>query len=245
MLVPGAGGDQWYWSRVVPLLERRGHRAVAVTLPTGDEGAGLEEYAAAVVDAAPDGPVTLVAQSMGAYAASMAATRLDVVDLVLVNAMVPAPGETPGEWWDAVGQEDAAARHAAAEGRPPEFDPMGDFFHDVPAEVVEEAMRRGEPRQAERPFGDPWPLERWPEVPTRGLAGADDRLFPAELQQRVARERLGLALTVVPGGHLLALAQPEAVADFLQGSGGPAAQPRELAQREDHLDGDLEELRDP
>jgi pimeloyl-ACP methyl ester carboxylesterase len=47
------------------------------------------------------------------------------------------------------------------------------------------------------------------------LAGGDDRLFPAEFQQRVARERLGIELDVIPGGHLVALANPQLVADRL------------------------------
>jgi pimeloyl-ACP methyl ester carboxylesterase len=44
------------------------------------------------------------------------------------------------------------------------------------------------------------------------IAGRDDRLFPLEFQRRVARERLGLDVVEVPGGHLAALSQPEAVA---------------------------------
>jgi thioesterase domain-containing protein len=42
VLVPGAGGSAWYWHRLVPLLERAGHEAVAVDLP-GDD-AGLDAY---------------------------------------------------------------------------------------------------------------------------------------------------------------------------------------------------------
>ena len=42
-----------------------------------------------------------------------------------------------------------------------------------------------------------------------------DRLFPLAFQQRVARERLGLDPVVLPGGHLVALSQPEAVATVL------------------------------
>ena len=54
VLVPGAGGDAWYWHRLVAELERRGHVAVAVELPAGDETAGLAAYADAVVAAAGD-----------------------------------------------------------------------------------------------------------------------------------------------------------------------------------------------
>src|SRR3954451_5854063 len=52
VLIPGAGGEAWYWHRLVAELDRRGHDAVAVELPAGDDGAGWAEYAAAVVAAA-------------------------------------------------------------------------------------------------------------------------------------------------------------------------------------------------
>ncbi|MCW3004465.1 MAG: alpha/beta hydrolase, partial [Conexibacter sp.] len=51
VLLPGAGGDAWYWHLVAPLLEARGHDVVAVELPCGDDSAGLAEYADAVVSA--------------------------------------------------------------------------------------------------------------------------------------------------------------------------------------------------
>lgn len=43
VLIPGAGGAAWYWHRVVPLIERAGHEAIAVDLPAEDESAGLPE----------------------------------------------------------------------------------------------------------------------------------------------------------------------------------------------------------
>ena len=218
VLVPGAGGEAWYWRRVVPLLEKAGP-VVAVDLPTGDEEAGLVEYAGAVVAAARGATgVTLVAQSMGAFSAPLAVDRLDVRRIVLVNAMVPAPGETAGEWWDAVGQPRARAENETAEGRDPEapFDVVEGFFHDVPPEVTSEAMSRGEPRQADRPFGEPWPLDAWPDVPTTAVTGRDDRLFPEALQRRYLRDRLGIEPTVIDGGHLVALANPEGLARVLQ-----------------------------
>jgi hypothetical protein len=36
VLVPGAGGQAWYWHRLVPELEARGHRAIAVELPAAE-----------------------------------------------------------------------------------------------------------------------------------------------------------------------------------------------------------------
>ncbi|WP_344139742.1 hypothetical protein [Pedococcus bigeumensis] len=51
----------------------------------------------------------------------------------------------------------------------------------------------------------------WPAHGARVLVGADDRFFPVGLQRRVARDRLGVEVDVLPGGHL----QPRAVADYL------------------------------
>ena len=100
VLVPGAGGAAWYWHRLVPELETRGHRAIAVDLPGDDEKAGLPEYAAAVVAAAGDlVDVVVVAQSLAGFSAPTACARRPVERLVLLNAMIPLPGETPGAWW--------------------------------------------------------------------------------------------------------------------------------------------------
>jgi pimeloyl-ACP methyl ester carboxylesterase len=217
VLVPGAGGDAWFWHRLVPELERRGHRAIAVELPAGDDSAGLAAYADTVVSAAgPAEPLVLVAQSMGGLTAPLVCDRLPVSLIVLLNAMIPRPGETGGEWWTVTGQDEAQAAHWRELGLPGEPDEESTFFHDVPAGVVAEAMTQ-EFAQSGRPFEDPWPLERWPDVPTRVVAGRDDRLFPLEFQRKVAAERLGLDVDELPGGHCLALSRPGELADLLVG----------------------------
>jgi len=58
----------------------------------------------------------------------------------------------------------------------------------------------------------PWPLPAWPKVPTVVVQGSDDRLFPLDFQRRVVRDRLGLDVDVMPGGHLMALSQPDELA---------------------------------
>ncbi len=200
VLVPGAGGSAWYWSRLVPELARRGVPAVAVDLPADDDTAGLAAYADAVVAAAGDAAdVVLVAQSMGGLTAPLVCDRLPVRLLVLLNAMVPRPGETGAEWWTATGHDVPASDEV--------------FLHDVPADVLATAPP---PRdQSGTPFGEPWPLPAWPGVPTVVLAGRDDRFFPPDFQRRVAAERLGLPVGQVPGGHLAALAYPAELAEEL------------------------------
>ena len=210
VLIPGAGGASSYWSRVAPLLEKAGHEVVAVDLPGPDPTAGLPEYAELVVSAAKRFPrVVLVAQSMGGFTAPLAAERLPVQELVLVNAMIPVPGERAGEWWDATGS--VAAREAAArrEGYG-EFDVDTYFLHDVDTAGLPDDQHD----EHEAAFASPCTFTAWPER-VRVLVGADDRFFPADFQRRVAKERLGVDADVRPGGHLIALAYPDIVAEYL------------------------------
>jgi pimeloyl-ACP methyl ester carboxylesterase len=220
VLVPGAGGDAGYWSLVAPELRDRGHDAVAVELPAGDASAGLNEYADAVIAAIGDRrDVVLVAQSMGGFTAPLVCARLPrrVCLLVLVNAMIPLPGETPGDWWADTGQPAARREKDERDGRPPDADfDMGlYFFHDVPAEVTQMAVAGGQ-QQSDMIFASPCTFQVWPDVPTRVLVGRDDRVFPAEFQRRVAEERLGITPDEMPGGHLVAFSQPKELADRLE-----------------------------
>jgi pimeloyl-ACP methyl ester carboxylesterase len=220
-LIPGAGGTAWFWHLLSPLLAEAGHTAAAVDLPADDESAGLPEYAAIVGSAIEPAigrgeDVVLVAQSLGGFTAPIVAARRPVAGIVMLNAMVPIPGETPGDWWDAVGQDQARVAAARAGGWPEEFDLETYFLHDVDPQVAAE----GEPYQrpeADVVFGSVCDISAWPDVPTRVVAGADDRFFPVELQRRVACERLGVDIDVVPGGHLAALSHPRELAAYLLG----------------------------
>jgi pimeloyl-ACP methyl ester carboxylesterase len=233
VLIPGAGGDAWYWHRLVPELEARGHRAIAVGLPSGDESAGWSEYADAIeraIDARAaeaaartdtDRPETkalvLVAQSLAGFSAPLVAERRTVDLIVLLNAMIPLPGETGEAWWSNTRSAEAEAAYFAEIGLPPDaaHDDNVVYFHDVPPDVVDEALSRGEPQQSWTPMTQPWPLAKWPDVPTRAIAGRNDRLFPLDFQRRVARERLGLEIDEIDGGHLAALSRPRELADRL------------------------------
>jgi pimeloyl-ACP methyl ester carboxylesterase len=218
VLIPGAGGSAWYWHRVIPLLLARGVEAVAVDLPAADDSADLTTYADTVCDAVAGvaGPLIVVGQSMGAFTAPMVAERVAAAGIVLVNPMVPTAGEAPGQWWEATGQKAAMLAYFKRIGLGrTDFDMFEDFFHDVPAPVRDEALNQPEPEQSDTPMERTWPLPGWPDVPTRVVAGSDDRLFPLEFQRRVVRQRLGVDVDVIPGGHLVALSRPEALTDAI------------------------------
>ena len=214
VLIPGASGNAAFWQLVEPLLQKAGHRTCAVTLPNWP-GTTFSDHADAIVTAAgaPE-EVTLVAQSMGAFAAPLACDRLPVSEIVLLNAMIPAPGETAGEWWGNTGQADAMRSNDLREGRDPDagFDAQTYFLHDLSPDVLALLGSSGDEEPAASLFQTRFPLTRWPDVPTAVLAGRNDRFFPYDFQARVAKERLGLKVEQLPGGHLLALSQPKALA---------------------------------
>jgi len=212
VLIPGADGRGWYWHRVVPLLRDLDHLPLPVDLPLADPTAGLAASAKVVVAAissapcAPGGALLIVGQSLAGFVAPLVCEQIRTDLLVLLNPMVPFPGGSASQWWSATAHAEARAPYG-------EFDLMRDFFHDVPPEVTAAAFASPPPGgPSERLFADPWPLDRWPNVPTRILQGVDDRFFPLEFQRRVVRERLGQQLDELPGGHLLALSHPEELA---------------------------------
>jgi pimeloyl-ACP methyl ester carboxylesterase len=214
-LIPGAGGMGWYWHLVEAELRQRGYDAFAVDLPAADETKGLPAYADAVVAAIGSrSPVTIVAQSLGAFTAPLVWQRVSTRQVVFLNAMIPSPGETPGAWWDNVGWEQARADAAVRNGYAPEFDLETYFLHDIP-DQLKAVMYEHEAPQSDRPFGDVCTFDDWPDLPIHAVAGRDDRFFPLDLQQRIVRERLGIEPDVVPGGHLVALSHPKELSELL------------------------------
>jgi pimeloyl-ACP methyl ester carboxylesterase len=215
ILVPGAGGMAWYWHRVVPLIRAAGHEAIAIDLPGEDRRAGLVVYADIVIrEISERSDVVLVAQSLGGFTAPLVCAHASVRMLVLVNAMIPKPGETAGAWWDATGAVAVRKKAAARRGYATDFDVATYFLHDVPEDVLRAGPER--PREeADTVFGEPCRFEHWPDIPIHVLAARDDRFFPIEFQRRVARERLGKEVEEIPGGHLVALSNPEGLTERL------------------------------
>lgn len=104
VLVHGGWAGGWYWEKVVPLLERAGHRILAPDLPghgrdrTPAGEISLASYVDRVldaVDAAPD-PVVLVGHSSGGIVVAQASERRPerVAMAVYLCAYLPADGQS-------------------------------------------------------------------------------------------------------------------------------------------------------
>lgn len=126
--------------------------------------------------------------------------------IVLVSAMIPAPGETFTEWWKNTGHNSEVA---------PDWDDPETFYNGVPQELTERDRRLTEGRM--NVPEEPWPLAGWPDVPTKFLLCREDRVFPRDFMRRVAYGRLGIEADEMDGGH-----------------GAPLSHPAELAAKLDH-----------
>jgi pimeloyl-ACP methyl ester carboxylesterase len=104
VLVHGSWHAAWCWYKIVPRLQRAGHRAIAIDLPghgldkTPIGDVTMQHYVDAIASAIDDAgePVILVAHSRGGIAISQAAeARVDRVRLLVYLAAFLVPdGET-------------------------------------------------------------------------------------------------------------------------------------------------------
>lgn len=222
VLVHGAYHGAWCWDLVVPELERRGHRAVAVDLPITDPTAGAAAYADVVAAAVqPGSEPVVVGHSMGGLVIPLVAERLPVRRLVFLAAMLPRPGAsiadrrklepidgivplTTAEWTAHGDDVWMVGPNTAAEL----------FFHDVPPDAAARAVERLRP-QSYRFMNEPSPLAAWPEVASDYIVCRDDRAVNPAWGRSAARERLGVEAVELDGGHSPFLTRPAALADLI------------------------------
>lgn len=217
VLIHGGGDGGWAWHLVEAELRDRGHDVVAPDLPADDESATLDDYADAVVAAVGDRrDLVIVGHSWGGFTAPLVADRLPTELLVLVAGMIPAPGESPGDWWTVTGWGSAVAEQAARDGGlTGNDDPYVSFYHDVPRALADEANRRERAHPSTAATSAPWPLEALPHVPTRFVLCTEDYFFPPDFFRKVVADRLGIVPDEIVSGHCPMLSRPKELAELL------------------------------
>ena len=207
VLIHGAGSTAWDWHLVSPYLRDRGNEVVAMDLPCDDSAAGLEAYVDCVLAAIGDRTDLVVgAHSLGGFTAPLVCARVPVQSLVLIAAMVPAPGETGLEWWDNSGYTEATRDE-------PDRDLRELFLHD--------STRSWRPRRWRAHATRPVP--RWPSrgrCPSGRMSrpatcsSATTACSPRPWARRHARERLGVVAEEMGGSHCAYLSRPAELAEL-------------------------------
>ena len=95
-------------------------------------------------------------------------------------------------------------------------DPYVSFLHDVPRALADEAIRRERDHPSPAGNDEPWPLDAWPDVPTRFVLCTQDRFFPPDFLRGVVTERLGIVPDEIAASHCVSLSRPAELADILE-----------------------------
>lgn len=105
LLIHGAWHGGWCWHKVIPLMQAKGYKAIAIDLPGHGQDTeitseiGLDDYVNAVVKSAnaQAGPVILVGHSMAGIVISQAAEVLGkekISALIYLDAFLPKNGQS-------------------------------------------------------------------------------------------------------------------------------------------------------
>ncbi len=231
-LIHGAWHGAWCWDRLIPELERRGHRAVAVDLPCDDPSATTMDNAQRVVDALADADadadndtgdddVVVVGHSLGGITALVVPMLRPVRKVALLAALVPRPGRRLGEVMasepDTTTEEfNAVPRHVGEAGAvwwDPEI--AAPFFYRACDPATGQWAASKLRTQVWTTSREPCPLDKWPDCELASIICTEDELLQLDWARRTARDVLHVDPIELPGGHFPMLSIPAQLADAL------------------------------
>ena len=241
-LVHGAGQGAWCWDLLIPELEERGHKAVAMDLPIEDPSASLSDFADAVLRSLPkdEDDIILVGHSMAGTVIPIVALQRPVRKLVFLAALIPYPGtSTVDQFYEDVPDMMKAAGcdrpeesklekfrdepdmyEPASLGKNPsesEAAAMELFFHDCDPDVARWAISKIRQQKSMAYAFEVSPLQALPDVECAYIVCTDERIISPTWSRYAARKRLGVDAIELPGGHCPYLSRPVHLASVLCG----------------------------
>jgi len=214
VLVHGAFADGSSWNKVIPLLQAKGLKVVAVQNPL----TSLEDDVAAakrVIDAQ-EGPVVLVGHSWGGSVITQAGGNDKVKALVYVAAFAPSLNQAPVvDLKDHPTPPGASHFIADKEGfltlSPQSI--ASEFAQDVsPEEANLIAATQGPVRGAN--FEQKVTVAAWTNKPSWYIVAANDRMIDPDAQRALAK-KIKATTIVLPTSHVPMSSAPDAVADAI------------------------------
>jgi pimeloyl-ACP methyl ester carboxylesterase len=213
VLVHGLFADGSSWDRVIPILQSKGLRVVAVQNPLtslADDVAATQK----VIDSLP-GPIVLVGHSWGGVVITQAGNDPKVVALVYVSAFAPAAGQSinsivspfPAPAWESHLLNENGSLKLSPEGVATYFAPdlsereigiltatQGPFLIGCLGDTVSEAASDTRPS--------------WWVIPK------DDQIIAPYLQAATAA-RIGATVKSIKSSHVVMLSHPQEVAEVI------------------------------
>ena len=213
LLVHGAWADGSSWSKIIPLLEAKGLRVVAVQIPLTSFADDVAATQRAI--ALEDGPLLLVGHSYGGAVITEAGNDPKVAGLVYVSAVAPDAGES------ALGLITSVQTPVGSELRPDKsgflkLTPKGiaeDFAQDLSANEIAVLIATQVPTSVAAMKGEVT-IPAWKSKPSWYIIAANDRSISPELEASQAKKIRATTITV-SSSHVIMLAQPSKVADVI------------------------------
>ncbi|NEU74913.1 alpha/beta hydrolase [Hassallia byssoidea VB512170] len=241
-LVHGACQGAWCWDMLIPELEARGHKAVAMDLPIEDPSAGLSDFADAVLRSLPkdEDDIILVGHSMAGTVIPIVALQRPVRKLVFLAALIPYPGTSTLDQFyeDVPDMLKAAGYNQPEESKLEKFRDEPDMFvpawigknpleseavaievlfPDCQPEVARWAVSKMRQHKSMAHAFEVNPLQAFPDVECAYIVCTDDRTISPAWSRYAARKRLGVDAIELPGGHCPYLSRPVHLASVLCG----------------------------
>jgi pimeloyl-ACP methyl ester carboxylesterase len=209
VLVHGAWADGSSWSKVIPLLEKRGFHVVSVQNPLtslADDAAATERAIALQ-----DGPVLLVGHSYGGAVISEAGDNPKVAGLVYVAAFAPAEGQSAFE------QGKPYPTPGGDEIRPDAsgfllLTPKGiseDFAPDLSG-AEQQIMTATQGPTSVNAVGGRLTHSAWKTKHCWYIVAGDDRMISPILERSIA-SNMNADSTEIPSSHVVMLSHPAEV----------------------------------
>jgi pimeloyl-ACP methyl ester carboxylesterase len=230
LLIHGAWHGGWCWRKVVPLLEAKGHKAVAPDLPghgddlTATATVTLNSYTDRICEIAraQTEPVILAGHSMGGVAITQAAENCDkqVAALAYVCAFLPRNGESLATWasQDQTSMVNPATTEVRADGAiefKREYSREA-FYGNCTEDDVAFAQSRLV-AQAGAPLGTPveTTAEHWGRIPRYYIECARDRAIGLGLQREMQKYSPCKQTFSIDTDHSPFFSAPEQLAEIL------------------------------
>jgi pimeloyl-ACP methyl ester carboxylesterase len=214
VLVHGAFADGSSWDKVIPILQAKGVKVVAVQNPLSSLA---DDVAAAkrVIDAQ-TGKVVLVGHSWGGMVITEGGAGDKVKALVYVAAFAPSEGEAAAVQGKNYAVPPGVGTFVADAGGYlwlPADSVAKNFAQDVPPATAALITATQGPIAA-KAFGEVTTVAAWKTKPSYFIVAAKDRMIAPELQQDSAK-KINAVTTTLQSSHVPMVSQPAKVAEVI------------------------------